>query len=458
MSSVAENSTGRPNRRFIKRPDDKALKQEIDGLKNEIKKLDLTNNEINAQINKVVTDPKVIERRKELQGQLKELVGKQSTIKNERGAILDQIKSVEAQLKRKISEIQTKTSKHAFKNVQEIDSRVNYLDKLVDAGDLKLADERRYVKEMSSLRKLRKDFGSIEKQQELIDQDKAKIAELKKKLNAVQNKEVQQQFEKIQKELDQINDDNKSVVEKRNELFGKRNEIKKTKDGKYDQIRKLRSEFDAEFEKFKTLMTEERKKRDEESKQQQLEDKKQKRKEQAEKQLAEASIPAFSDEINSIHTLLAYFDPSYVKPQPKKDATATSNNVNTSGNGRKIEMPEDVVVLKKEQESFFQGSKSKKASKQKKSKSKNFTVEPDVIVALGDLSIPLPTQADDVSSTIDTLKETLKALEDKQEEQTKVNIEKAKAKIAKLEAEEDQADADADADADAADAAETTEA
>lgn len=439
MSTVTENSNARPNRRFIKRPDDKALKQEIDALKNEIKKLDLTNNEINAQINKVVTEPKVIERRKELQGQLKELVVKQGSIKNERTGVLDQIKSVEALLKRKITEIQTKTSKHSFKNVQEIDSRVNYLDSLVDAGDLKLADERRYVKEMSALRKLRKDFGSIEKQQELIDQDKAKIAELKKKLNSIQNKEVQQQFEKIQKELDQINGDNKTVVDKRNDLFGKRNEIKKNKDAKYDQIRKLRAEFDAEFDKFKVLMTEERKKRDEESKQQQAEEKNQKRKDQAEKQLAEASIPAFTTEINSIHSLLAYFDPSYVKPQPKKESES-NGTVNSAGSGRKIEMPEDVVVIKKEQGSFFEGSKAKKSTKQKKTKSKNFTVEPDIIVALGDLSIPLPTQADDVPSTMDTLKETLEALEKKQDEQTKVNIEKAKAKIAKLEAEEDAAE------------------
>ena len=70
---------------------------------------------------------------------------------------------------------------------------------MIDAGNLKLADERRYVKEMSSLRKLRKDFGSIEKTQALIDQDKEKIAELKKKLSATHNKEVQAKFEEIQK-------------------------------------------------------------------------------------------------------------------------------------------------------------------------------------------------------------------------------------------------------------------
>lgn len=437
MSGAVERPAERLQKRFVKRPDDKAMKQEIEKLKEEIKKLDLSNNEINAQLNKVVTKPEVAEKRKELQKQLKEVIEKQSSIKSERNAVLDQIKAVDANLKRKIGEIQAQTSKHNYKNVQEIDARVAYLDQLIDAGDLKLADERRYVKEMSALRKLRKDFGAIEKDQKQVDEQKTKIAELKKKLNSIQNKEVQKEFERIQKELDEINDANKSVVSKRNQLFAKRNEIKKAKDEKYSQIRKLRADFDAEFDKFRKLLAEEKKKQEEEHKKQQESEKKRKRKEHAEKELAEASVPAFTDEINSIHTLLSYFDPSYVKPQPKSPLAATSNGSSANGSSsRKIEMPEDVVVIKKEQESFFEGTKGKKASKSKKSKAKNFTVEPDIIVALGNLNIPLPTQADDVPKTIETLKETLSALEDKQEEQTKINIEKAKARIAKLEAEE----------------------
>lgn len=438
MSSAVERPAERLQKRFVKRPDDKAMKQEIEKLKEEIKKLDLSNNEINAQLNKVVTKPEVAEKRKELQKQLKEVIEKQGSIKSERNAVLDQIKAVEATLKRKIGEIQAQTSKHNFKNVQEIDARVAYLDQLVDAGDLKLADERRFVKEMSALRKLRKDFGAIEKDQKQVDEQKTKIAELKKKLNSIQNKEVQKEFERIQKELDEINDANKGIVSKRNQLFTKRNEIKKAKDEKYGQIRKLRADFDAEFDKFRKLLAEEKKKQEEEHKKQQESEKKRKRKEHAEKELAEASVPAFTDEINSIHTLLSYFDPSYVKPQPKSPLAAASNgsSANSASSGRKIEMPEDVVVIKKEQESFFEGTKGKKASKSKKSKAKNFTVEPDIIVALGNLNIPLPTQADDVPKTIETLKETLSALEDKQEEQTKINIEKAKARIAKLEAEE----------------------
>lgn len=431
------SSTQRP-RRFIKRPDDKAVNQDINALREEIKKLDLTSNEINAQIDKTVLDPQTAERRKSLQAEMKEIILKQGNLKQERNSIQEQIKNVDTNLKRKIADIQKLTAKNNFKSAPEIDARVNYLDELIGAGNLKLADERRFVKEMTSLRKLRKDFAEVEKQQEAIDKDKLKIADLKKKLALVGNKEVQQQFERIQKELDTINESNKSIYNKRTELINKRNELKKSKDAKYDQIRKLRAEFDAEFTKFKKALAEEQKKRDEEYKAQQAEQKQAKLKEVAELKLAEASIPAFTHEINEIHTLLAYFDPSYVKPQvnPVVEATKSESSIDQKfPTARQVEMPSDVVILKKEQQSFFEGSKHKK-NKKKAPKTKNFTVDSDVIISLTELSIPLPTKSDDVPGTIEILKETLTALQEKQEQQTSVNIEKAKAEIAKLEAED----------------------
>ncbi|ODV69181.1 hypothetical protein HYPBUDRAFT_156159 [Hyphopichia burtonii NRRL Y-1933] len=440
-TASAASGAGAP-RRFVKRPDDKAFKEQIETLKKGIKELDISYQQIHEKINKTTSDPKLLARRKQLQAELKELVGKQGNIKQERLGIQEQIKQVDNVLKRKITELNQQTAKNNFKSVGEIDARINSLDKLVDQGDLKLADERRFIKEMSQLRKLKKDFGSIEKQQESIDKDKAKIAELKTKLNSIQNKEIQSRFEQVSKELDELNQSNSSITSKRDELFSKRNSIKKEKDAKYDAIRKLRSEFDAEFEVFKTKLAEEKKKREEETKQQRILEKQQKRKELASKQLADASIPAFTEEINQIHLLLSYFDPSYVKPAPKKtnglpvaNASSTNNN-----NIRKVEMPSDAVIIKKEQPSFFEGKGKKKGKKSHSSKSKAFTVDPDVIVTLTDLSIPLPTKAEDVPTTITVLKETLKSLEDKQDEQTKTNIEKAKAKIAQLEKEDEEND------------------
>lgn len=99
-------------------------------------------------------------------------------------------------------------------------------------------------------------------------------------------------------------------------------------------------------------MEEERQKRDEEYKAQQAERKQAKLKQRAEQELADASIPAFTEEINSIHNLLSYFDPSYVKPATNKNASTTGSNgasipSTTKNQARVIEFPEDLVVVKK---------------------------------------------------------------------------------------------------------------
>lgn len=430
------STTQRP-RRFIKRPDDKLFKETVESLRSEIKNLDVINTEVNAQIEKTILDSGIAEKRKALQADLKEIIAKQGKLKQERNSIQEQIKQVDVGLKRKIAEIQKLTAKNNYKSASEIDARIKSLDDLVGSGTLILAEERKYVKEMSSLRKLRKDFSDVEKQQEGIDKDKTKIAELKSKLNAVGNKEVQKQFEETQKELDAIYESNKSIYNSRTELINKRTANSKLKDEKYNEIRRLRAEFDAEFSKFKTDLAEEQKRREEETKGEREAEKKAKLKARAEARLAEASIPAFTKELNEIEALLQYFDPTYTKPQVNSVIEATKPTLESNNNIRSVEMPDDVVILKKEQQVFFEGSKSKKIKK-KTQKKKNFTVDSDVILSLTNLSIPLPNTTDDVPGTITILKETLVALKDKQQEQTKLNIEKAQAEISKFEEEDDE--------------------
>lgn len=428
-------STPQRPKRFLKRPDDSAMKLNIEALRAEISKLDATANELTSQIDKLVLDPKTTQKRSELQGEIKDIISKQGNLKQEREAIQEQIKVVDASLKRRIAEINKVGAKQTYKSAGEIDARVKQLDDLVGSGTLMLADERRYIKEMSSLRKLRKDFSEVEKQQKFIDDDKAKIAELKKKLSSVGNKEVQERFETVQKELNSIQASNKSMFDKKAELFKKRAALRKEKDAKFNEIRKLRDDFGAELTKFKNALAEEQKKRDEEYQSQRAEKKKLKQKEAAERVLAEASVPAFTKEIDEIHNLLAHFDPTYVRPKANTVADLTKSTFETKNTARKVEMPDDVVIIKKEQQSFFEGSKSKK-NKKKAQKNKNFTVDTDVILSLADLAIPLPSKHEEVPETIKILKETLEALQSKQEEQTKLNLERAKARIAELEAED----------------------
>lgn len=433
----------RAQRRFIKSPDTAARDEQLAKINAEIKQKDSLLTEIKAQIAKAVTDPKVSNERKELIEQLKELRKTQGDLKNKRTVIQAKIKEVDSALKRKIGDAQATTSKYSFKSVGEIDARVQKHEDEIASGSLALVDERRLVKEISNLRKVRKDFAGLESQQRAIDADKAKISELKKELGAFNSKETSEKFDSLQKQLDELSVSNKSITDKRDDLFKKRNALQKEKDVLYAEIKRIRDEFDQQFKAFKKALEEERKRVAEEEASHKAEKAKSERKVKLEKELTEASKPAFEHEISTIHTLLTYFDPSYVKPVEEFGFNTTG----ASKAARVVTDTADYEVIKKDDEVFFAGSKSKK-NKQKKTQ-KKFTLEPELISQLADLDLALPTSQELVPALVEELKTKLGKFTAVQKETTEKNVASAKAKIAKLEekwAKEDAEKAQAQAD------------
>ncbi|KAG7885055.1 hypothetical protein KL938_001312 [Ogataea parapolymorpha] len=429
------------NKRFIKKPDVKARNAKLAELNKELDKYNKEIADLNKQIEVTVTPKDVLEERKRLTSELNTIIKQQSEIKNKRNLLNEQIRAIDGQMKKKIGDLQAQNSKNSFKNVEEIDKKINQLENLIGSGTLKLVDERRYVKEITSLRKLKKDFGSIEQLQKSIDNDKLKIQELKKKQSAVSNKEIQAKFEEVTKSLDSLSLKNKGVQDKRQSLFDRRKALYSKKDGIYAEINKVRSEFDAQHKKFVADMEAERKRREEEERIYNLTLKKQDLQAEIELLKETSKRPAFTREITLVETLLGHFDPTYVRTdkEPLEESKAPSNTTST---GRKIEMPADAVIIKKEQENFFAGNKSKKGKKTQKKQSSKFVIEPDVIAQLSELSIALPSKADEIPNTISSLKAKLEEFKSKQEEQTKENIAKADEKAAKLEAEIAKIDAE----------------
>lgn len=451
----SSNNEVRVQRRFIKSPDRKVHDETLAKLNKEIKEKDVTLAEINAQLKKAVTDPKVSNERKTLIDELKELKKTQADLKGKRDIINSKIKEVDASLKRKIGDVQATTSKNNFKSVEEIDARIKKIEDNISSGDLKLVEERLAIKEITSLRKVRKDFAGIQSQQKLIDADKQKIADLKKELSGINSKEVSARFEDIQKKLDELSLSNKSVSDKRSSLYDKRNALQKEKDALYNAIRKTRADFDEQFKQFRQSLADERKRVAQEEAKLKAEKEKSERSTKTSKILADASKPAFEHEIDTVHSLLTVFDPSYVRPAKNNNgALEKSTFLTQKQGGRVIEQNTEDEVIKKDDNLFFAG-KNQNGSKSKKNKkgSKRFTLEPDVITSLGDLEIPLPLSQDDVPKTVEELKSKLETFTATQEETTKKNVEAAKEKIAKLEAgwaKQDAKEAEAAAKAEAA--------
>ena len=236
--------------------------------------------------------------------------------------------------------------------------------------------------------------------------------------------------------MDAINESNKTIISKRDELRDKRTEIKKQKDAKYEQIRKIRSDFDEKFASFKKQLAEEKRDVMKNTNKDCWKKNNKRRKNKLKRnwlklpfQLSpRKSIPSTLCCLTLTH--LMSNQPRKPKPMVLYQSITTLERLNS----------QKTLLSLKGTRRVFAGTKGKKGKQhQKKStKHKNFTVAPEVVVALSDLTIAFPTKEEEVPETIKTLKETLTALEEKQEEQTKINIERAKARIAKLEAEEDK--------------------
>lgn len=434
-SEDRERSRVFSKRRYIKSPNFKERDQKVNDIRELIKKADAELSKINEEIKVTITPKPIKDKRKELSSGLEEVIKKQGELKRKRGDISSQIKAIEMSMKQKINKIQGKTSKHKFKSVGELDKRIKHLEELIDTGTLKIVEERRFVKEISSLRRMRKDYASIDAEQKLIDEDKAKIKELRKSFGEANAREEETKFEDLMKKMDELSLKTKDIKEKRDKLFSRRRELHNEKDHLYDSIRAIRKDFDDQFNKFKQDLEREKKRREEEEKEYNLTEKK----EDLEKQITEiedsSNKPANAAEMETVTNLLAHFDPSFVKPEKSLQDQNALDKLNKHHAHTKVEISaEEAALFKKEPKNPNETlSKSKKGKKHKKRASKTRVIlEPTIIVDLASLGIPLPITKDDTEKTVDALRTKLDQLKNTQDEKTKENIEAGEKQIAEL--------------------------
>ncbi|KAH3679623.1 hypothetical protein WICMUC_000855 [Wickerhamomyces mucosus] len=426
----------RVQKRFIKGPDPKIRDEKLSKLNSELKQKDIQLNEINSQINKTSIDSKIQLERKELINQLNELKKNQADLKSKREIINSKIKELDNQLKRKINEISSITSKYSFKSINDIDLKISKSDEEISTGSLSLVEERRLIKEISNLRKLRKDFQLVETQQISIDNDKFKINELKKNLSSLNSKEISNKFDSIQKKLDEISLDNKSINDKRNLLINNRKKIYNEKDLIYGKIKEIRNDYDQQYKNFKKNLNDERERIKLEEEKLKLAKSKSERSEKISKELSNASKPAFEYEIETIHNLLNFFDPNYIKPIKSIEFNQIDSKLSKNQGGRIIEQLDDdeIISQKNNDDSFISGSLNNRNNKKSNKNKNKLVLQPDVISSLSDLEISLPISKDEISKTISSLKDKLTQYLNTQQETTVKNIELAKIKISKLEA------------------------
>ncbi|OAQ98641.1 hypothetical protein LLEC1_04395 [Akanthomyces lecanii] len=386
-------------------------------------------------------------RRQELIGQANEIRQKQAGGKNARTSKLDQVKRLDEQVRSRIAEQKTAKAKVPYKSVEDVDRQIAHLDSQVNSGTMKLVDERKALADISSLRKVRKNFGQFDDSQKQIDELRAKIKEIKDTMEDPEQKAMSEQYNKIQAELDQIKAEQDTAYKGLSSLRDERTKLHAEQQDTFAAIRKLKDDY---YSQKKAAMAYEREARDKARERREAENKRyhlERKKAEAERLLSEASDPAYLEEIRRATNLLVFLDPSQ-KAAEKTPLLAASGltaqaqrTVDASGlKGTALKKKED-----REDEYFSAVKKGKKGKKSTAgaATTKGYNCPPSVVEDCSAMGIDPPMSAEDVPAVIEKVQAKLNSWKADQAAQTQKNVDAAKKRIEELDkADEEGANGD----------------
>ena len=324
------------------------------------------------------------QRQQDLRTELSSIRQQQQQLKSSKGNLHEKIKQLDTSVKSRMNEQKNARSRVPFKTVDEIDQRIQQLDKQVDAGTMKLVDEKRVLEDISSLRKQRKSFTQFDEAQRGIDHDKAQLNELRKGLDDPEAKALSERYTAVAKELDNLRAEQDEAFKGINTLRDEKTKLHSEQQEKYMAIRAIKDAYYRQKKAYAEHEHEAYKARKERQKAQRDAHEKERRKKIADQRLEEASQPAFLDEILTAEGLVRYFDPSAAAGT----ATGSSSSMSTSGGSSKLAAQpsrtvdgpdfEGVKVIKKDdrEENYFVGGGGKKGKKGRRNQQGGRTASP----------------------------------------------------------------------------------
>ncbi|KAG6267192.1 hypothetical protein E4U49_008309 [Claviceps purpurea] len=435
---AADAQNGRPTR-----PDEKAFNEALVKAEKAHKASMDQLNAIKAKIdvalpnkNKDQLSP-AQKRRQELIAQAKEIRQKQAGGKNARTGKLDQIKRLDDQLRSRTAEQKAARAKVPFKSIEDLDRQIAQIEKEVNSGAMKLVDEKKALSDMSNLRKVRKNFGQFDDAQKQIDDLRAKIKEIKDTVEDPEQKALSEEYNKIQSELDAIKAEQDEAFKGISSLRDERSRLQAEQQEKYTAIRKLKDDYYSQKKAFQAYEREAREKAQARRQAEQEAYVQEKKKAEAEKKLAEASDPAYFEEIRRANSLLQFLDPSHkVEKAPLMADTGLSAQAQRTVDDAALKGTKLVRKEDREEEWAPAMKKGKKGKKNTAavSNTKSFNCPPAVVQDCAFIGIDPPMSSADVSAVIEKVKAKLDHWKNDQEAQTQRNIEKAKKELEKAEA------------------------
>ena len=256
--------TSRPER-----PDEEAYKTELAAAEKDLRSAEERMKAIKSKLDLARPNNKdspSSKRQQELRDELKTIRTQQQSSKSSRGQVLDKIKRLDENLKARIAEQKTARSRVAFKSVDDVQREIDRLQKSVDAGTMKIVDEKKALADISQLNRQKKGFAGFEEAQKGIDDVKAQIAELKKSMDDPESKALSDRYTQITTELDQIKAEQDDVYKNLNALRDERTKAHEDQQKKYTAVKEIKDRYfqsrraAAEYEKEARRIRDEKRK------------------------------------------------------------------------------------------------------------------------------------------------------------------------------------------------------
>ncbi|EME81117.1 uncharacterized protein MYCFIDRAFT_204190 [Pseudocercospora fijiensis CIRAD86] len=440
MAETAAKPADKPSVVKPERPDEEAYKTNLAKAEKELQAADTKQKAARAKVDnaRAGKDSPSSKRRAELLAELSQIRSQQASSKTGRNEIQSNIKRLDEQLKSRITEQKTARGKIPYKSADEVDQEITRLQKQVDAGTLKIVDERKALDEISKLNRVKKSFSGFSDGQKAIDDLKAKIAEERKKLEDPETKALSDRYTAIQAELDQMKAEQNEAKSNLDSLFAEKKKAEEERQKKYLALKELKDAYFSQRRAARDYEQEARRIRDEKRQAENDAYHRGRRQEAAKAKLDDASAPAYDEEIRIARSVLSYFDPSSVAKQeaagPGKFAAQASRKIDDSAiKGTALKKKGD-----DDDDNYFVGGGGKKKKNRKAApaaSAEKFNLDVGTLDSLARIRIDPPMSQADVPGVVEKIKEKLAFWKEDQDRKTKENIANAQAEIDKLEAE-----------------------
>jgi len=207
-------------------------------------------------------------------------------------------------------------------------------------------------------------------------------------------------------------------------------------------VKQVQDEYYQSLNAFYTYEKEARRIRDERRQKVRAEYEFQKKRAYAAERMETASQPAFTSEIITCESLVAFFDPSSVEAARKAKQAVAPRDL-AARPTREVSKPTEGRVLKKQEEDYFVGTGGKKKGKKNRSApvaaeeapaaSGKINLNIGILEELAKVDVPAPASRDDYPKVLEKLRERLQHYKDNQDRVTKENIAKVQKEIEKLD-------------------------